>query len=87
MAEPTTRIQRWDNGVLVEDYTVPKPVEQFNAETITEQAVAALADNTAFLDVALGDLTQAQVAIQVRALTRQNNKLIRLVLQRFDSTE
>jgi hypothetical protein len=87
MADNFTRIQRWDNGVLVEDYTVPKPVEQFNAETITEQAVAALVDNTAFLDVALGDLTQAQVAIQVRALTRQNNQIIRLVLQRFDSTE
>jgi hypothetical protein len=87
MAENFTRIQRWDNGVLVEDYTVPKPVEQFNQETITERAEAALADNLAFLDIALQDLTQAQVAVQVRALTRQCNGLIRLVLQRFDSAD
>jgi hypothetical protein len=85
MAENFTRIQRWDNGQLVEDYTVAKPAEQFNAETITEQAQQALVDNRAFLDIT--SPTNAQVLAQVKALTRQNNKIIRLLLQRFDSTE
>jgi hypothetical protein len=85
MAENFTRIQRWDNGVLVEDYTVPKPVEQFNAETITEQAVQALVDNRAFL--AIDPPTQVQVLAQVRDLTRQNNRIIRMLLQAFDGTD
>jgi len=85
MAELNTRIQRWDNGVLVEDYTIPKPVEQYNAETITEQAVAALENNTTFINTPNGDITNAMAVAQIKDLSRQNNKLIRLILQRFDS--
>ena len=85
MAENFTRVQRWDNGELVEDYTVAKPVEQFNAETITEQAVAALVDNRAFL--AITSPTQVQVLAQVRDLTRQNQRIIRMLLQAFDAVD
>lgn len=85
MAEDFIRYQRWADGELVEDYTVPKPTEQFNAETITERAVAALADNAAFLDIEAP--TNAQALAQIKALTRQANGLIRLALQRFDSAD
>lgn len=85
MAESTIRIQRWDSGVLVEDYTVPKPTEQYNSETITEQAQTALVDNRAFL--AITSPTQAQTLAQVKDLTRQNNKIIRMLLQAFDGTD
>jgi len=42
-------------------------------------AQQALADNATFL--ALGSATNAQIAAQVRALTRQNNQLIRRLVQ------
>lgn len=63
----------------------PKPVEQVNRETIEAQAVTALTANTAYL--AVNNPSQAQAIAQVEALTRQVNKLIRLVLNRLDDTE
>ena len=49
-----------------------------------EQIDAALAGNAAYL--AIASPTNAQVAAQVRALTRQNNGLIRLIRRRLDAT-
>ena len=56
-----------------------------NRDSIEEQAGAALDANTAYLGLATP--TNAQVAAQVKALTRQNNKIIRLVLGRLDGTD
>lgn len=79
MAEDFIRYQRWDNGELVEDYTVPKPIDQFHEETLRERAEAALATNKAFID--LPSPTNAQAVAEVKALARQVNALIRLTLR------
>lgn len=59
--------------------------EEVNRLSILNKANQALADNVAFL--ALTPPTAAQIAAQVKALTRQNNALIRLVLNRMDSAD
>lgn len=56
-----------------------------NKSTIENQAVSALSSNSDY--IALANPTNAQVAAQVKALTRQNNKIIRLVLGRLDGTD
>lgn len=56
-----------------------------NAATIKTQAQAALTANKAFLAVA--SPTAAQVSAQVKALTRQNQALIRLALDLLDNTD
>lgn len=58
--------------------------ERANETTIRTQADQALATNATFLGIA--SPTNAQVAAQVKALTRQSNGLIRLALRRFDAT-
>lgn len=52
-----------------------------NLATIAEQAGAALAANSTYL--AIGSPINAQVAAQIRALTQQNNKIIRLLLSQI----
>lgn len=59
--------------------------EQVNRETIEAQAITALTNNTDYL--AIPTPTQAQAIAQVEALTRQNNKIIRLILGRLEGTE
>lgn len=59
--------------------------QQVNETTIRDRANQALATNTTFL--AITSPTNAQVSAQVKALTRQNQGLIRLLLQRFDGTD
>jgi hypothetical protein len=56
-----------------------------NRRTIEGQAAQALDGNRTFLAVA--SPTNAQNAAQVKALTRQVNGLIRLVLDRLDGTD
>jgi len=53
-----------------------------NSTTIRTQAETAMAGNTTFL--ALATPTNAQTLAQVKALTRQNQGLIRLALGKFD---
>lgn len=55
-----------------------------NQATIAQQAQGALATNNTYLGLA--SPTNAQVAAQVKALTQQNNRLIRLALGLFDGT-
>lgn len=55
-----------------------------NRTTIEGQALTALADNTTFLAISVP--TNAQTLAQVKALTRQTNKLIRLVINKPDAT-
>lgn len=58
---------------------------QANRSTIHTQAGAALATNTAYIGVA--SPTNAQNAAQIKALTRQVNKLIRLAINKLDGTD
>jgi hypothetical protein len=99
MVENFVRVERYEDGVLVNSQTYPKPPEQFNAETITERAVQALATNATIVTaadefLAIPAPTNAQLAAQVRDLTtaaklaaQQRNGLVRLALQRFDSAD
>lgn len=59
--------------------------QRTNEATIRDRATQALSTNTTFL--AITSPTNAQVAAQVKALTRQNQGLIRLLLGRFDGTD
>lgn len=56
-----------------------------NRTTLTQRAQTALAGNRDFL--ALTAPTNAQTLAQVKALTRQNTALIRLVLNALDATD
>lgn len=59
--------------------------EAGNRTTLEQQAATALANNKSFLAIATP--TTAQITAQVKALTRQNNALIRLTLGRLDGTD
>jgi hypothetical protein len=73
-------------GVPTRSWTaVAKSAERVNKETIQSQAATALATNTTFL--ALASPTNAQLAAQVKALTRQSQGLIRLALNRLEAAE
>jgi hypothetical protein len=54
-----------------------------NLNTLMGRAQTALTNNQAFL--AIASPTTAQVATQAKALTRQVDAIIRLLLQQFDS--
>ena len=57
---------------------------QTNHDTLQQAAITAITANQTFLAVA--SPTTAQVASQVKALTRQINALIRIVTNQLDST-
>lgn len=59
--------------------------EDGNRTTLEQRAANALQTNRDFL--ALATPTNAQVVAQVKALTRQNNGIIRLLLGRLDGTD
>lgn len=73
-----------DDGTFVPVDTVPDETPEGNAhrETIKAQAAQALDTNRTFL--ALASPTNAQTLAQVKALTRQNVGIIRLVLNLLD---
>ena len=71
------------NGNLLN--TIPDTPEQINAATLRAQAQSALAANRTAL--AVTNPTNAQLVAQVKALTRQNNALIRLALSLLDGTD
>jgi hypothetical protein len=58
--------------------------EQANHQSIQRAAQTALNANRVFL--ALATPTQAQNLAHIQALTRQNQGIIRLLLQQFDGT-
>jgi hypothetical protein len=85
MADPNVTVERYEDGVLVDTQTFAKPVDQFNRETIEERAIAALANNAAFIDLA--SPTNAQAVAQVKDLSRQVNGIIRILLNRLESAD
>lgn len=84
--EPT-----WDNpavwgsrSVEWKPGTEPHTVES-NTRTLRERAADALTANKAFLDTPNASITQAAALVQIKALTRQVDGVIRLlVLERLD---
>lgn len=60
-------------------------VQANNSAALRQQAAAALAGNRTY--VALASPTAAQTTAQVKALCRQVNGVIRLVLDQFDGTD
>jgi hypothetical protein len=56
-----------------------------NGATLRQQAAAALTANRAY--VALASPSAAQTTAQVKALSQQNNKIMRLVLGQLDGTD
>lgn len=75
----------WHDGALVSTSQVEVPPEQANETTLRERALAALDTNRAY--IARTSPTAAQTAAQVKALSQQNNSLIRLLLGRLDGTD
>ena len=78
-------MERYENGVLVDTTLVPVPRELVNADAIRATALNALAANRTY--VALATPTAAQTTAQVKALTRQMNGVIRLLLNQLDGTD
>lgn len=66
------------------DVYVTQPQALANKATIKGQAATALTNNATYL--AIASPTNAQIAAQVKALTQQNNKLIRLAINRLEAT-
>lgn len=63
---------------------IPVPVDQQNQQSIVAQAQGAMQANRDF--VALASPSNTQVVNQVKALSQQNNRIIRLLLNQFDNT-
>jgi hypothetical protein len=86
--EPT-----WDDPSVWSSYRVEfKPgtepyIVETNERTLVERAAAALATNADFLDTPNASITQAQALVQIKALTRQVNGLVRLQLRALDSVD
>lgn len=74
----------WTTWASVDDQAALESLAA-NRRAIHTAASKAFANNQTFL--ALTVPTNAQTLAQVKALTRQNNGLIRLLLQRFDGTD
>jgi hypothetical protein len=82
----TDRNQVFRDGQLVSEQVVQVDVTvEVNDQTLRDRAQTALANNQAFL--ALATPTTAQAITQVKALTRQTNALIRLMLRALDNID
>ncbi len=77
--------ERYDaKGALIESRSTPTLPEDLNRDDLTSRAALALTTNAAFLAIAAP--SNAQNATQIKALTRQVNALIRLVVGRLEET-
>ena len=63
----------------------PTP-EETNLATLQAQAAAAMATNRTAIAAPTGGVTLAQAVGQIKALSAQNNALIRIVLGLLDAT-
>jgi hypothetical protein len=66
------------------DAAAAQAAQDDNHTTIIQQAQTALITNRTFL--AIGSPTNAQTLTQVQAMARQNNGIIRILLNQFDGT-
>lgn len=73
-----------ENGVLVYEEDIAEPPEMTRRQTIEDAARQALTSNRAFV---ASSPTAAQTAAQVKALSRQQNGIIRLLLGALDNTD
>lgn len=87
MATTTQTVETWQDGKLIEtrQVQVVTTPEQDNEQSIRQAAAQALVTNRTYLGVA--SPTAAQTTAQVKALSRQNNGLIRLLLGLLDGTD
>lgn len=89
MALPTqaTNEQRnFQTGqVTTEVVTLTYTPEEVNEDSIRDAALNALATNRTY--IAITNPTNAQNAAQLKALSRQMNGVIRLLLRRLDGTD
>lgn len=83
----TYRNQTWDrDGNLIEDEEVQVDVtEEVNGNTVRQLLDAARQTNRAYM--ALANPTAGQTAAEVKALAKQLNWLMRVVLDRFEDTD
>jgi len=81
------RNQTWDAGgnLISEDVVEVDVTAEVTEWSLHDSARQALVANRTFLDLA--SPTNAQVLSQVRALTRQNQGLIRLAIGLLDGTD
>ncbi len=82
---PDTRIDASNAQVSHTETTPEQQTQQTNRRTIEQQATDALATNRTFAGIA--SPTAAQTTAQVKALTRQTNGVIRLLLGQLDATD
>jgi hypothetical protein len=82
---PVVAGDTFDGVTVVKALVPPEPLEVANRRSIIDKIPAALVANDAFL--AIVSPTQTQVLAQTRLLTRQANAAMRLIDNRFDSTE
>lgn len=82
----TQRVETYRAGepTQVETVTVETTVEQDNREAIRAAAAQALTANRSYV---ASTPTAAQTTAQVKALSRQVNGLIRLLLDALDGTD
>ena len=81
----TRVVETWDGTTLLNTRTEAIPtLQDINLAALRAQAANALAQNTAAQGIA--NPTNAQVIGQVKALSAQNNALIRIVLGLLDAT-
>ncbi len=62
----------------------PEVIAETNKRSLESKANTALTGNATYL--ALASPTNAQNTAQIKALTRQNNALIRLLIKKLDTT-
>ena len=86
MSTRTNRNQVWTNGVMVsEEIVVVDTTAETSEELIRTRAAAALLTNRTYL--ALAAPVGADNLAQIRALTRQNNGLLRMLLNNLDGVD
>jgi len=76
------RYETWRNGQLVSFNEIAPTLTDLNREQIQTKARQAINGNRTFL--ALASPTNAQTLAQVKALTREANAVIRLLLNQLD---
>jgi hypothetical protein len=76
---------KWQSKATIDAEKAQENLLRTNKLTIEEKALLALETNRTFLG--LTSPTNAQTLAQVKSLTRQNNAIIRLLLNKLDGTD